>query len=120
MNEPGEDKIAAYYRLMPTEYPFLSSFTIRQAMGIRGVMEQSVTIVLNKSHDDDTRSLRVEFFGVRQLEIRQPELSQISLPHLEILSAIDLPQVQGRYLVRDPEQGRIVWFACSDFLAEGT
>ena len=117
MTNDSDVKIAAYYRLNPTQYTFVTSLSIRQGIGLNGVMEQSVIIVLQKSYDDATPSLRLEFTGVRRLEIQQPELSQISLAHVEISSGETLPQVREKYLVRDAEQERIVWFECRDFEA---
>lgn len=117
MTQAVDDKISEYYALKPTEYTLLESLTIRQGFGATGIMQQSLSIVLCKDSGDSNTKLSLDFIGVRRLEIKQPELSQITLSHVEILPGYSLPQVESEYLVRDPEQERILRFECGDFEA---
>lgn len=117
MTHAVDSKISEYYALRPTAYTSLESLTIRQGFGPSGVLEQYLSIALCKDGGDSDTRLLLEFAGVRRLEIRQPELSQITLPHVEILPGYSLPHINSEYLVRDPEQERILWFECRDFEA---
>ena len=74
-------------------------------------------MVLRKDLGDTGDCLHVEFYGVRQLNLHQPDWSLITIGHLEILDGKELPSIESSYLVRDPEQERIVWFECRDFNA---
>ncbi len=107
--------IGEYYRLQPTQFTKLQSLMITQGIRRNGICEQSLSLVLSKELDSDGPKLYLSFRGVRNLTFQQPEWSEISIGHLEILAGSEIPNLSSRYLVRDPEQERIVWFECSDF-----
>lgn len=107
--------IREYYRLKPTQFTILRSIAMTQGVGARGICEQSLSVVLSKELGDRTPSLRLTFHGVRNLVFEQPDWSQISIGHLEIMAGRDGQNVHGNYLVRDPDQERIVQFECDDF-----
>ncbi len=112
-----ESKIRDYYSLRPTQYSTLQSLTLSQGTGPSGVCEQSVSLVLSKGGNDEDECLHIDFFGVRHLIIQQPDWSLITIGHVEVLAGSKVPKVTGNYLVRDPEQERILWFECMDFNA---
>lgn len=107
--------ISDYYQLGPTQFTKLQSLAVTQGISKRGVCEQSLSMVLSKELEDDSLKLYLSFRGVRNLEVRQPSWSEISIGHLEILSGSGVANISGRYLVRDPEQERIIWFECDNF-----
>lgn len=102
MTDAVDKKIADYYSLKPTAYPLLESLTLWQDIGPSGVFEQFLSIALSKDGGHSGTRLLLEFAGVRRLEIRQPELSQITLSYVEILPGRNLPDIHSEYLVFDP------------------
>lgn len=107
--------ISEYYRLGPTQFTKLQSLALTQGISISGVCEQSLSMVLSKDLQEGSLKLYLEFRGVMNLEFQQPQWSEISIGHLEIISGSDIANIYGRYLVRDPDQERIIWFECNDF-----
>jgi hypothetical protein len=107
--------IDEYYRLQPTQFTVLQSLAITQGITGNGICEQSLSLVLSTELNDACSRLYLSFRGVRNFEFRQPEWSQISIGHLEILRGSEVPNVSSQYLVRDPEQEKILWFECKDF-----
>jgi hypothetical protein len=114
MNEP-DALISEYYRLSPTHFVVLRSLSITQGISSHGICEQSLSVIFAKATDVEDAKLYLSFRGVRNLVFQQPEWSQISIGHLEILSGNEVANVCGRYLVRDAEQEQIIWFECNDF-----
>jgi len=112
-----EKKIASYYSLSPTKYGTLRRLTLSQAGGPDCVFEQHVSVVLACDTDSGGNCLRIDFTGVRNLVIRQPDWSLIVIAHIEILVGRDIPNVFSKFLVRDPDQERVLWFECADFHA---
>ncbi len=112
-----ESKIRDYYDLKPTRFPALHSLTISQAISPSGVCEQTVSVVLGTDIETTEGRLHVEFYGVRRFALQQPDWSLVTLSHIEILRGREIPNCDGNYLVRDPEQERIIWFECRDFKA---
>lgn len=78
-------------------------------------MTQYLSVVLSKRFSGEKLSLT--FAGVRKLEIKQPLLSEIVF-WIEILNGDELPNIESNYLVRDPEQERVLFFECVDFEVE--
>src|SRR5690606_30792583 len=115
MTETQEEKIAKYYAIKPTQFTSLKELTISQNLGANGYMQQSLSLILAKKFERQSECMYLDFFVVKGLEIRQPESSHITLPAIEIMKGRDLPNVHSNYLVRDPEQSRILWFECGDF-----
>lgn len=117
MNDTPEEKVAAYYAIKPTQYKMLKSLTISQSLGVNGYMEQRLSLVLEYEQKDHPECLYMDFWGVTGLQIEQPATSHIVLPLVEIVLGKNLPDFEGTYLVRDPEQTRFLWFVCRDFCA---
>ena len=109
--------VEEYYRLQPTSYTTLRSLQLTQTSGPAGVCEQRLSIVLSKDINPEDTCLHTEFHGVRNLQLNQPDWSLISIGHLEIVVGRDIPDINSNYLVRDPEQERILWFECREFTA---
>lgn len=105
-------QLERYYSCKPADFTVLDSLTLSQGLDSSGVMKQFLSVALLRSSDNTTLSLT--FIGVSKLEIKQPALSQISF-WIEILDGADLPMVESNFLVRDPEQERVVFFECDDF-----
>lgn len=105
-------QLEQYYSCNPADYTILESLTLSQRLDRSGVMKQFLSVVLMRSSNKMTLSLT--FIGVSKLEFKQPTLSQISF-WIEILEGADLPMVESNFLVRDPEQERVVFFECDDF-----
>jgi hypothetical protein len=117
MIESSQDKLAYYYSIKPTQFSALKQLTFSQSLGANGGMEQSLSIILARDHDDLEQCLYLDFYGVKRLELKQPETSHIVLSAIEIMLGCDVPNVYENYVVRDPEQSRILWFECRDFQA---
>jgi len=107
--------ISEYYRLNPTQYFVLRSLSITQGISSNGMCEQSLSVILGKASGDEGPKLYLSFRGVRKFEFQQPEWSEISIGHVEIISGSDVSNVTGRYLVRDASQERVIFFECNDF-----
>lgn len=107
--------ISEYYRLNPTQYFVLRSLSMTQGISSNGVCEQSLSMILAKASGDKGPSLHLSFRGVRNCEFQQPEWSEMSIGHLEIISGSEVASVSGRYFVRDASQERIIRFECNDF-----
>ena len=111
-------KIDEYYELSPTQFGVVQSLVLQQCFDANDVMKQSLFLVLRRSLDHPANDmLRLEFYGVRHLEVGQPDLSLVTLPHLEILLGRDVPTCTDPYYVRDPSQNRVIRFHCEDFVA---
>ncbi len=115
-----ESHIHKYYSMQPTRFSVVHSLSLLQGKGPNGDWEQRIILILCKSSSDQSERLNLEFDGVRKLRIQQPDWSEISIGHLEIRPAKEMGNVVGNYLVRDPEQECIIWFACRDFSANVT
>ena len=110
-------KICNYYELKPTHFPVVGSLSFLQAIGNAGACEQILSLIMQKEFGNSDVQLHITFYGVRNLVFQQPPWSLISIGHMEILLGSELPKIESNYLVRDPEQERIIWFECRDFEA---
>lgn len=110
-----KSKVRGYYELNPTRYPVVASIAITQGLAFEGACEQTVSMVLEHQLGDPGAKLHLHFHGVRDLVVQQPASSLISIGHVEILCGAEFPGIQSNYLVRDPEQERVLWFECRDF-----
>ena len=118
MSSLKEKKVEDYYALSPTEYRVLESFILKQNAGSNGVMKQTLSLGLQRSSDPPTAEiLRLEFHGVTHLRLLQPDLSLISISHIEISPGEDVPRCTRGYYVRDPSQQEVIRFCCEDFSA---
>jgi hypothetical protein len=112
-----QDSIREYYELRPTEYSVVRTMTISQGIGPTGICEQTLSLVLQKELGSPGKSLFIEFHGVRNLLLRQPEWSLISMGHIEISAPSELQKYSSTLLVRDSDQEQIIRFECRDFEA---
>src|SRR5262245_9895204 len=113
-----ESKIDDYYRLSPVDYTVVRAIVFSQGIATTGVCEQNLGLVLGKSMEYVGDSLHIDFYGVRKLIIRQPEWSLVSIGHVQIALGVELPNVEGNFLVRDSSQDEILRLECRDFDAE--
>ena len=116
MNEIAST-ITAYYALKPAQYSVLASLTLSQGLDDAGVCEQSLSLLMQQEFGRSGPCLHLEFHGVRNLMLQQPELSLMSIGHIQISAGSEGPNIQSKYLVRDPEQERVIWFECRDFVS---
>lgn len=77
-------------------------------------MEQQVQLVLGLDETLQGEMLYLDFVGVRDLRINQPEWSLIVISLLEIVESQILDCPQGVFAVADPEEG-FISFLCRDF-----
>ena len=110
-----QNQLDCYYSYKPADFNILETLTLGQEFDSTATMSQVLSVVL--SHKSGKQKLSLTFTGVRKLEFKQPPLSQITV-WIEILDGDDLPMVEGRYLVRDPEQERVLYLECADFEVE--
>ncbi len=110
-----QNQLERYYTYKPVEFNILEALTLSQKFDSTGTMSQALSVVL--SHKSTGNKLLLTFTGVRKLEFKQPTLSQITF-WIEILDGRELPMVESRYLVRDPEQERVLFFERADFEVE--
>jgi hypothetical protein len=111
-----KDKIDNYYScLRPTQYSVVVCLTLTQEIGDEGICEQNMSLIMQKEFGEAGACLQLKFFGVRNLVLQQPPWSLVSIGHIEILLGSECPNIESNYLVRDPEQERIIWFECRDF-----
>lgn len=110
------EKIDRYYELSPTQYSVVETLLLKQGFDSDNVMKQSLSIVMKKPLDHPSKEVMyLDFFGIRNLELNQPDWSLISIPHIEIVLGIDVPNCAEQYYVRDPSQERVIRFSCEDF-----
>jgi hypothetical protein len=109
-------KIRDYYDLRPKDYHVMQSITLSQSLGSTGVCEQTLSLVLKKEAVSAAR-LHLEFYGVRNLLLQQPEWSLITMGLLDISMPTGLQDFENGLLVRDLDQERIISFECRDFHA---
>lgn len=112
------EKIRAYYDLRPTNYPVVHSIRLFQEIGSAGACEQALSIVLQKEFGSVEKCLCLDFLGVRELSLHQPQWSLISIAHLEITLAAKPIASGGTLLVSDADQDQIIRFLCRDFAAQ--
>lgn len=112
-----ESKIQAYYDLRPVQFSVLHSLAIYQGMGPDRVFEQRVCIVLDRLNDEKCEQLYLDFDGVRNLRFQQPDWSEISLNHIEIITVADDSNMKNSFRVRDTSQDSIISFDCRQFEA---
>ena len=117
MTKIVDEKIARYWAMKPIVYGVLKSLTLSQYLDSNGWVKQQVTVVLAKDLENHEELLHLTFYEVRNCQIQQPWTTNIVLCPVEILPGYSLPQIESEYLVRDPEQERILWFECGDFEA---
>lgn len=119
MKKKVDKKIARYWAMKPIVYRHFKSMRFSQYSDRNGWMKQKISIVLASEvgNEQDQEHLYLDFFEVRNLQIQQPETSNVVLSPVEILPGYSLPQIESRYLVRDPEQKEFLWFECGDFEA---
>jgi hypothetical protein len=110
-------KIMEYIDLNPRQFRVLKSLCVTQGVDSAiGVMEQQIHLVLALNETYRGQMLYLDFVGVRDLRINQPEWSLVVIPYLEITESPTPGSFQGPITVLDPEEGIIV-FTCRDFLA---
>ncbi|NJA04224.1 hypothetical protein HC024_00490 [Methylococcaceae bacterium WWC4] len=112
------ENIDRYYELSPTQYSVVESLSLKQEFDSDNVMRQTLSVVMKKTLDYPSKdALRLDFFGVRNLKLNQPDWSLISIPHIEILLGGDVPRCTEKYYVHDPSQEQVIRFSCEDFHA---
>lgn len=112
------EKIDRYYALSPTQYSVVESFLLGQGFNSENEMKQTISIVMKKTLDSPSKeALRLNFYGVRNLKLNQPDWSLISIPHVEIMLGRDVPGCTEQFYVRDPSQEQVIRFSCDDFQA---
>jgi hypothetical protein len=109
-------KIMEYIDLNPRQFRVLKSLCVTQGFDSAGVMEQQVQLVLASDETYRGQMLYLDFVGVRDLRINQPEWSLVVIPYLENTESPTSGRFQAPITVLDPEEGIIV-FSCRDFLA---
>ncbi len=110
-----QNQLDRYYSCKPAGFNVLETLALNQGFDSTGTMTQFLAVVLSRKSGKGKLSLT--FTGVRKLEVKQPLLSEITF-WIEILDGHDLPMVENRYLVRDPEQERVLCFECAEFEME--
>lgn len=111
-----QQQIDAYYGFSPRRYDVIETFLLKQAFNRINVMQQIISLVMKKSLESvSDEALYIDFYGVKYLKFTQPELSLISIPHLEILPTNDELKFMGAFYVHDPSQEQVIQFFCEDF-----
>ena len=110
-------KIEEYYSLKPARFRVLKSATLTQAIDpSAGEMQQHLALILASDDGVGEEMLHLELFGVRNLKLRQPEWSLVTLSNVEIIEAPPASKYDRRYVVLDAEED-IISCSCDDFRA---
>jgi hypothetical protein len=108
-----EEKIASYLALKPVEFNVVRELAIRQHTSPDETPRVDFEVTL--LHRTSTqRTLRLLFYGVRDLQVRQPNLSLFQISLLEIRDVSGDQWAGVRYKVRDIEE-ESVSSLCADF-----
>ena len=109
-----DQKIKDYYALKPLQFDILVKIELEQLTPPEASPpELNLEIVLRPGDDADNRRLRLSFFGVNELVLRQPPLSLFGFPHIEI-NSIRENQWEGlSYSVTCEEDA--ISFVCKSF-----
>jgi hypothetical protein len=107
------EKIERYHSAHPLRFPILGDMAIEQvATYSEPARRLDMTIRLRSERGDQWLTLK--FYGVQELVLRQPTLTEIRVSALELTSIRELHWENLKYKVRESEEN-IFSFYCSDF-----
>ena len=110
-----ETKIADYYATKPSRFSVLKSLMLTQQTDrTAGEMQQQVSLVLANDDDFSGKMLYLDL-QVRNLLVKQPSWSLITLSNIEIANATATDAGDTRFDLRDAEQETIFACSCRDF-----
>lgn len=106
-----DTKIRKYYDLHPAEFNLVNRLVIK-TVNEAGVFESWLEIEL-MAKPEDSKSLNLQFLGIRSLVINQPAWSLFQIELLEPLS-LESDQLEGiNYKVKNSDG--TISFVCRDF-----
>jgi hypothetical protein len=111
----GIDKINDFYKIQPHNYSAVASLNMEQGGDGANNNFSSLNLILVLKKDLESKEgLKVNFIGVRELKINQPNWSVFNISQLEIVDMSESQWENIRYKVIDPEELTIE-LLCFDF-----